>query len=220
MHPHSAGYKRVDKIYRAAMTCRQKCFENSPLKTTLIDLPQPAWIGPIYWTASVKKLVLLLNPGAGNSKLKRESNRPFKKILHEYRDGKVGLIELLCYAKKHMQGWGTPKGRFLKFYLDGLKLDLDEIAFANIAWCADKENKHLPKMLDRCFQSHTSGLIKAIAPDVILLSGNGTHNFLAQVRHIARKAEVITMMHYAHREGKEKEERELKNIRAKISKIR
>ncbi len=224
MHQRSAGYKRVDKICRAAMTCRQ-CFrgrrkpgEILPLNPALIDLPQPGWIGPNYWTASKKTLLLLLNPGAGKSESKRESNEFFKKILYEYREGKVGLIELLSYEKKHMEGWGTPKRRFLDFYLDGLNLDFDEIAFANIAWCADEENKHPKEMLHLCFQKHTSSLITAIVPDVILLSGSGTHSFLAQVRSIAPKAEVITMMHYAHREGKEKEKRELDDIRAKLHK--
>jgi hypothetical protein len=219
MHPIPVEYRKFNKICRAAMTCRQ-CFEILPLNPALIDLPQPRWIGHDYWTASVKTLILLLNPGAGNSRSKQENNEPFREILFNFREGKVGLIKLLSYEKEHMQGWGTPKGRFLKFYLDGLKLDLNEIVFANIAWCAEAKNKYPNKMLDLCFQAHTRDLIAAIAPDIILLSGSKTHRFLAQVQSIASKAKVITMMHYAHREGKEREELELKNIQAKIGKVR
>src|SRR5262249_38324031 len=73
--------------------------------------------------------------------------------------------------------WGIRQGRFMKFYLDGLNLELDEVAFANVAWCSTAGNRYPPDMLKLCFAKHTRQLLKGLDPEVVLLSGSQVHSF-------------------------------------------
>ena len=179
-------YKKIDTIYRAAMGCR-KCFKRGYVQPAFINLPSPRWIGPDYWSSSQKILLLLVNPGAGNSRTARKGNEDLKKTLVDYKNGKVGLLQLLQDQKKRIEKWGVPPGRFCQFYIDGLGLKLETIAVANIASCSDALNKHPPEMLKLCFDLHTSKLIEAISPDVILLSGGSTHHFYPDIQSIRQK---------------------------------
>ena len=209
----------MDRICRKAVRCR-RCFVDQFGKPAGIDLAQPRWIGPKYWKARPRVILVLLNPGAGNSPGKRERSKPFLRILEEYRDGTVGLSELFEFEKRHMQGWGTPPGRFVRFYIEGLRLDLDEVAFANVAWCAEAKNKYPPAMLNLCFNTHTKRLIQILSPNVIVLSGNKTHRFSQEISMSLPNATVIQTLHYAHRKGRAKEQYELENVRAQMTAAR
>ena len=114
-----------------------------------------------------------------------------------------------------MPNWGH--GRFRTFYIEGLGLRLDEIAFANIAWCATSGNRYPQLMLTECFDRFTRRLIELLSPTHVLLSGSKTHAFTSKVRAAAPKADVIEMLHYAHREGHDKEKIELDRVRASLA---
>ena len=116
-----------------------------------------------------------------------------------------------------MQGWGSPPGRFVKFYLEGMHLNLEEVAFANIAWCAEANNQYPSAMLNLCFNRHTKRLIQILSPNVIVLSGSNTYRFSKEIGMSLPHTTLIPTLHYAHRKGKVKEQQELERVRAQIA---
>jgi len=206
----------TEAIFREAMECRM-CFKQGIVEPAFIDVAQPRWIGPDYSTATTKVLIVSLNPGAGRTPEKKHSNVLFRKTLYDYKDGIISLKSLFTFQKEYIPRWGTPSGRFVKFYIDGMRLKLDEIALANIAWCADAKNKWPEAMLSQCFHLHTSRLIASVNPDVIILSATGTHKYAAQIEHLVPGCKLICTLHYAHRKGKDTEDQELKRIRKEIT---
>ena len=157
--------------------------------------------------------MVLLNPGSGESRNRSGDHRALE-LLQEFRDGKGSLEAVLDHQARDMPNWG--RGRFGSFYLDGLGLDLENIAFANIAWCATMGNKYPRKMLRVCFSRHTRQLIEGLDPDVVLLSGVATHRFADDILVVAPRSKVVPILHYAHRLGKASEGRELERVRRLI----
>jgi hypothetical protein len=131
----------VEDLFKKSMNCRS-CFENGISVTANIDIAQPRLIGKNYFSATPRIMVIALNPGAGNSAEKRKANKAFSQYLYSYRDGTKTLAELFSFQAEYMQQWGTPPGRYLRFYCDGIGLTLNDIAMANIAWCADANNTY------------------------------------------------------------------------------
>jgi hypothetical protein len=116
-----------------------------------------------------------------------------------------------------MPNWG--RGRFISFYLDGLQLRLSHVALANVAWCATSGNKYPESMLNTCFDLHTAKLLSALNPDLVLLSGSKTHNFAAQAHLAIPRAQIVPMLHHAHRKGRAAEVAELERVRNVIAQI-
>lgn len=203
-----------EAVARCAIQC-DLCFSDPDLGLSrpTVDLPQPRWVGPRYWNSEQRVLLLLLNPGSGDG-YAGGANRKFKGLLHAYKQGEGTLDAVLEHQREDMPEWG--RGRFLRFYLNGLGLDLDSVAFANMAWCATSGNRYPPKMLSRCFEQHTSKLLKVLAPDLVILSGGGTHSFKKRIAEILPQANVIKTLHYAHRKGKAAEQAELDALRSLI----
>ncbi len=106
----------------------------------------------------------------------------------------------------------TYRGRFLDYYCGKLGLDLDEIAFANVAGCATEGNNYPKKMLDCCFNKHTAGLLAILEPRVVLACGTKPRNYAANLLNIP----VIKLLHHAHRKGKEAEKKELERIKKEL----
>ena len=202
----------VAPLYKAAMSC-SSCFGASgDLHLPTIDLPQPRWVGPAYDASSPRVLVVMLNPGQGDGP-QLEQNLRLKGLLHRYKNSHTNFAAVLEFQREHMNEWGRPQGSFLPFYTTGLGLSLDELAFINIALCATTENKYPRWMLKSCFHLHTAALVLALRPDVVLLSGSATHSFSAEFSSRLPSARVVPMLHYAHREGAEAEQREHARIR-------
>jgi hypothetical protein len=216
--PIAAGpqWRAIESIFREAMKCR-KCFDQGFAKPTAVDVAQPRWIAPGYLNAAVKVLIISLNPGAGNTPKKQQANGPFRQILLDYKDGRKSLQDLFDFQRQYILSWGTPSGRFVKFYMDGMGLDLDEIALANIAWCAAAKNKWSSQMFSQCFHVHTAKLIIAIRPDIVILSGFGTHRYASEINKLVPDCRVINTIHYAHRKGKKVEDKELMQIKKTIA---
>ncbi|SDP81945.1 DUF4268 domain-containing protein [Desulforhopalus singaporensis] len=206
----------VEALFKKSMECRS-CFERGMAVQANIDIAQPRLIGKNYFSSIHRIMIIALNPGAGNSPEKRKSNKNFSQWLHDYRDGKKSLDELFAFQTEYMQCWGTPPGRYLHYYCDGLGLLLANIAMANIAWCADANNRYPAGMLNECFSRHTEPLIKLLAPSIVILSGGPAHKFTEKIKQVLPGCSVIKTLHYAHREGRHIEEQHLRSVREQIA---
>ncbi len=204
-------WELVDSIFKSAMGCRD-CFVKGLADPAYLNLPQPRGIGREYFSSHPKVAMVLLNPGRGDNPEHRLTNDRHKAVLEDYMTSRMQFGEYLKFERSLMDDWGKPRGRFLKF-IDFLGLSLDKIAVVNLAWCADSGNKSPTRMLSNCFDRHTSRLLEALAPQVAILSGAKTRRFGDRVRGILPDCEVQPTLHYAHRMGKEAENRLLKPLR-------
>lgn len=201
--------ERYKQMFRMAVGC-EACFEDKRLglERAFVDVPQPRYIGPNYWDSSVRVVILLINPGAGNGDLR---DQVFRDRLRRYRSGDACKLEEILHEDQPPD-WR----RFRPFYFRDLGLRADEIAVANVAWCSTNGNKYPKEMLDRCFRGHTSDLLQLLSPDVILLSGSPIHRFKTKLEAIVPKTRVILTPHYANREGVAYAEKEAQRIRAEL----
>jgi len=190
----------IDDLCRSAASCNV-CFESGlPIVRTRVDLAQPRWIGPGYWTSRPRVLIVLTNPGAGNARA-ATADLTFRQLLTDYRDGKTDLGPTFKHQRKDMANWGD----LICYYIDGFGLDLDETAFVNIAWCASISRKTPPAnaypsaMLKRCFSEFTQPLAKELNPQLLILGGDKAASFAPQLKSILPDSEAVSVLHYAHR---------------------
>lgn len=198
-------------LARSAVACNA-CFVDGRLQRPLVDIAQPRWVGPKYWGAPRKVCILALNPGGGSERHAQE-NGAFVAHLRAFRDTGQGLQAILDHQGRDTPNWGRVPGRFTRFYFDGLGLDPQEVALANIAWCATAGDKYPDWMLNNCFGRHTGPLLEHLNPDVVLLSGSKTHRFVQAVAALLPNSKVLPMLHYAHREPPARESAELERVR-------
>jgi hypothetical protein len=89
-------------------------------------------------------------------------------------------------------------GHFKTLYLDEFGLDLDEIALANIAWCATADGRE-SDLLRPCCDLNTARLLATLKPDVVLLAGKTDgRKFLKDVRAACPWAEVGLVLHCSY----------------------
>ena len=200
---------RLDPLCRGAVDCRS-CFVDLPIQAPEIDVAHPRIVFPDYWTSSPRILVLALNPGSGEGR-KDDANTHARAVLHRYRRGEATLEEVFAQQAEDLPRWGG--GRYLPFYTTRLGLELERLAFANVAWCGTLGNQYPPAMLRRCFAEHTESLLRVLAPNVVLLSGSGVHAFEKQINELLPHARTIPCLHFAHRKGRAAEEGEAARIR-------
>ena len=203
---------RLSLLSRSAASCSE-CFNEGWVKRPFTDLAQPRWVGSRYWESPCRVVVLMLNPGQGKA---NERARESMRLLQEFRDGAVGLDDIFKFQKEGMKLWGRPQGRFLDYYCGKLGLDLEEIAFANVAWCATEGNKYPKRMLDCCFSRHTARLFDILEPGVVLASGATTHRYAADLLDIP----VIKLLHHAHRKGMAAEEKEVARVKKELKALK
>ena len=123
-------------------------------------------------------------------------------------EGTTTLQMILNDQRKGM-GWS-------KFYIDGLRLDMDEIAFANVAWCATKGNIYPGTVLRRCFDQHTARLLELLSPHVVLAAGRKAQAFEPAVSGLSCKPRFLSVLHHAHGEGQAAGHRELTRVRSNL----
>jgi hypothetical protein len=198
----------IDRM-QAAGTC-DDCFRSpSKLQRPLCDVPQPRWIGASYADARPRIAVVLINPGGGRDQspeLSREAS--IFRSFHETGD----YEPIRAYFSVRLR-----RGvRWLAWYRDVLGLDHDEIAQLNVAWCATKNDQYPAAMLRHCFDKHTSQLLRALDPEIVLLSGSSVWSFQAGVRSILPNADVVPMLHYRSRKSRDDERVEAQRVRARI----
>lgn len=189
----------------AAEGCND-CFLSDPtLHRPVLDAPQARWIGRKYFSSSPRIALVLVNPGGGNS-----DGAFFRREATIFRDffttRNYGLIEG-HFVKELKRGV-----KWLAWYRDVLGLNHDEIAQLNVAWCGTKENRYPPKMLDHCFRKHTSGLLRLLDPQVVLLSGSAIHRFSSPLSTMLPSATIISTLHYANRKSRADEHAEARRV--------
>lgn len=202
-----------EQLCRKAVKCRW-CFKELSLEAPAIDIAQPRWIGPTYWNSKPRVLVLMLNPGSGESRTDG-ADQVTRRLIRRFSLGHEPLRTVLDHLMRDAKGWG--RGRFEQFYSEDLGLAIDSIAFANVAWCSTRRNTYPPLMLEQCFSRHTKDLLRILDPQVVLLSGSGTHRFDSRIGKLLPQAKVISMLHFAHREGGAVWVREKLRIRRQIN---
>jgi hypothetical protein len=202
--------RQVVDLARTATKCRV-CF--TPLGDVVapdIDIAQPMWVGPKYWTSNFRVTILMCNPGQGSQH--GEWAKEVRAEIRAFRDGTTDLRSLWDFQRDAMD-WS-------KFYIEGLHLNRDEVAFANVAWCATKGNCYPDSMLQRCFRDHTGPLLRLLRPNVVIAAGRKAQAFAQGVREMLPKANVINTLHHAHREGRAVTQRELAQVRSELAKCR
>ena len=205
--------QQFELLARSATNCRE-CFILGEVSEPDINVAQPRWVGPAYWGSLFRVAILMLNPGQSGA---TPQAMEYLVRIRAFRDSVMPLQPILDRQRESMKLWGNPPGRFTNFYLAGLGLNLDEIAFANVAWCGTKWNKYPRTMLNRCFSRHTGPLLELLRPNVVLLSGKPTHTFASMIRGLVPAARVVKMFHYAHREGRTAEQTEFTRVKALIA---
>ena len=206
-----------EDLARKAVRCRV-CFEQGLVTPPTLDLAQPRWVGSAYWAAKPRIAVLMLNPGSGASL--EDPDKPDnsgRDLLQTFADGRAGVRDYFKYHGDDMRNWG--KGRFCSFFFHELGLDLQSTAFANVAWCASKGDEYPRKMLDTCYERHTSKLFRILTPKVIILSGSKVHRFSLRLQEEVPDADIIKTLHYAHRKGYERQRLEIDRVRAILSNL-
>jgi hypothetical protein len=147
----------------------------------------------------------MINPGEGRND---ENHRHGAERIRAFGSGLDILDEIFQSQWNDLPNWG----RFTSFYSGSLKLQVDDIALANVAWCSTVGDEYPAWMLNRCFNQHTAPLVRLLNPDVILLSGSKLRRFRAALRLVAPSARVILTPHYAHREGSEYQQNQAQRI--------
>jgi len=204
------GSVELGELSREACRCRY-CFDHLGLKAPTIAIAQPRWVGPHYWESGKKILVVLLNPGSGESRKDGADERMYQKLL-AFRDSQdVTLNEIFSDQLADMRNWG--RGRFWRYFIDGIDLKINEVAFANVSWCATSGNMYPLPMLSQCFDRFRSRLAQILSPDIVLLCGSNTHRFKDKFESMLSNVKVFPILHYAHREGRQVEEQEIQRIR-------
>jgi hypothetical protein len=181
----SSHNEKLLQIFRTAVECNT-CFENTALMRSAIDLPQPRLIGQNYWSSGKRVLIVLINPGSGAGR-KDGADRVHRDLIASFRSGTGTIEEIFQHQRDDIVNWS----RFVSFFINRLGLDLSELALANIAWCGTKSNSYPAKMLNECFALHTAGLVRALEPEIILLSGTRVHAFQRELRIIAPSARLV-----------------------------
>jgi hypothetical protein len=203
----------LEQLARTATRCRE-CFIDGRVRAPYIDVAQPRWVGPQYWDSRPRIAILMINPGS--SPKGSASARSYLPRLRAFRDGRVPLDDLFGIQRKNIEaGWR----RFRQFFLDDLELKLDELAFANVAWCATAENKYPRWMLDHCFSKHTGPLLQLLRPSIVLASGRPVRRFARQMNELSPAAHVIEVLHYAHRKGRAAQVSQLRRVHQQIANL-
>jgi len=201
--------RECEDLARAATNCRE-CFTLEKVTAARIDVAQPLWIGPKYWTRLFRVVILMCNPGQGSRHAAWADE--VCGLIHQFRKGAVSLRTVLDHQRDGMD-WS-------KYYIEGLLLDRDEVAFANLAWCATEDNVYPGTMLRRCFERHTGPLLERLRPNVVLAAGSKAQAFERDLSELSSKPRVIPILHHAHRQGRVAGQRSLTRVRSALEKAR
>lgn len=202
-------------IAMGAAQCRD-CFAGGHLPEATIKIAEPRWVGRTYWQSEPRILFMMINPGAGGG----EADRRYDSLLRDFRAGRTDLRSVFLQQERDLPSWGWPTGKFKQFYLDAPRLALNDIAFANLAWCATGDNSSPESMLVHCFDTHTSALLRLLAPNLVFLSGRKVAPFAPVIQRCLPAARIEPILHYAHRLGAEATDREGERIREIVAQVR
>jgi len=212
MERHGPNWEQFESLSREATNCRF-CFDRFGVRAPTVDLAQPRWVGNGYWNQPQRKMILLRNPGSGEGRTDG-ADKVMRERLRKFRDGEAGLSEVLDHQRDDMPLWG--RGRFRRYIVDGLRLKLDDIAIANVAWCATAGNKCPTAMLNACLDRFTCRLLALLRPNIIVCCGGEVSKFKSAIASAAPGARIIRALHYAHRKGDAAQSEDLNRVRREI----
>ncbi len=204
--------EELEKLAKGVVFC-SACFEDGKLHKSYVDLPQPRYIGPGYWSVSNRIAFVMLNPGAGKADCR---NAELKQHIERFKNSEESLQEVFSGQRQHMPYWSG--GKLISF-IEKHGLKVDDLALVNIAWCATQKNKYPKWMLRKCFKLHTSVWLKNLKPNTVILSGTASHDFKDPIQSLLPQAQIFTSYHYAYRppnaikaEARAKEISEMLNV--------
>ena len=202
-----AHYATSLTLARNAVSCNY-CFTSGNLLRAGIGMAQPFSIGTEYRSGGVA--VVSINPGAAKDAGYKEAR---KQALDRFKSGdNKALTEYWAALATDAENFWNPK------YLARLRrlgLTIESIAVGNIALCATAENDYPQSMLQNCWSRHSSQMINALRPGVIILMGGESvmHEFAKKLGASDLGHRVIRMAHFAHREGNVHEDMECERVR-------
>ena len=167
-----------------------------------------------YWDG-LRTIILLVNPGAGRGTHDR-TNQDFRRLILAYRSRVGTIADVFEHQRRDIPRWG----QFQALYLDGFGLTLPDIALANIAWCAERDNNYPAGMLRECFRQHTDPLLRVLKPHLILLGGSSLEAFIDRIEAACPAAQIEPVLHYSHRKGRETTRMEIERVRLIIEQVR
>lgn len=203
------GIDKISTIYQEAANCRD-CFDNGCAYSGKIsvDYAQPRPIGPKYFKAKLRVLVVLVNPGSVGKKDVNSASK-LNKLLGNYQGGMTDFLEVNAHLVADMPNWGVLRNRsdsmksFCKFYFDDMGLDFKNTAFVNIALCGAKnskeQNAYPSCLLKNCFGKFSKRLIGVFDPNLCIISGSAIAGYEPLVREHLSSARVESTYHYAYR---------------------
>ena len=109
---------------------------------------------------------------------------------------------------------------FEAVYLTGFGLALPDIALANVAWCAERDDKYPSRMLRECSRQHTDPVLRVLNPHLILLGGSGLVSFIDRIEAASPEAKIEPVLHYSHHKGHEATRNEMERVRRIIQQAR
>ncbi len=156
----------------------------------------------------------MLNPGSGEGRTDG-ADTLMRQVLGDFCEGRVSLMNVFDRQRADMPNWG--RGRFWRFFVQEIGLHIDETAFANVAWCSTSPNAYPPSMRRHCLQRFTLRLLQLLEPHWFILSGGPAGQCELDIKHHVPDAGIIKTLHYAHREGYEREAGEIERVTALLA---
>lgn len=194
----------------------EDCFQgmNLHLQRAVCDVAQPRWVGSRYFEPGNRPriAILLINPGSGGPGSEQKMGAEAK-LFRNFHAGSLGYGAI----RDHFRAQAAAGQRWMNWYTESFVLEREKIAQLNIAWCPTKSNKYPSGMLKYCFEKHTSRLLKALRPDIVILSGSRTHSFREPIVEVLGQVEIIETIHYACRWSKDRKAEEAERVRKLVS---
>lgn len=201
------------RIMQQAGAC-SLCFRGGfGVQATRFTIPKPRWIGERYWSSAPRVVVVLINPGAGADQSEEFHRRERVLFTEFHRTGDYAPI------RDYFRRWRQYDELF-SWYTNNFGIGFEDRSQINIAWCATQDNKYPSGMLQTCFEHHTGPLLAALQPHAVLLSGSAAHGFESRIRQTIPDVRILCILHYAHRESREREVKEGEEVRAWLARLK
>lgn len=163
-------YTALERICAQAVCCN-RCFPKMAVVRPSVNLAQPRYVGPNYWSSKERRLLLMINPGAGDE---APSDQAMRRDLISYRDQTISLEQLFERQRAYFAEWG--RGKFLP-YVKSLGGPLASVALLNVAWCSTQGDKYPTARLQTSLDAYTKRAIEALQPTTIVACGDKVQAF-------------------------------------------
>jgi uracil-DNA glycosylase len=154
------------------------CGVSSLLRDDHFDVPQPGYVGESYSKGGV--MFIGQNPGTSPERSREDDTKHAEILLALSHDPSVErFVALRSFLEAFMRTWAItqrylPLGRF--------GLELEEIAYVNVARCRTKKNAApSPRMAERCMTLHLERWLDVLQPRVVVFLGKWAHDAAAVV---------------------------------------